>query len=157
MVMLVSIVMGGAVGFGMSYLMFNTKIASMEIDLLVLLVIFSGKVFHVERHSKIPRIIHAETLSDLRGSEVSLSSKLSFLKRYGIKHSLKMIDRKLRNNIAHLNFDITKEGVVHAPHDSKKQIDIFKKINESIRFYMIVFTVLTLGKLGRILERKVSE
>ena len=104
------------------YLGFVESVASTFIDLLVLLVIFSGKDFHVERHRKIPRIIHAETLSDLRGSEVSLSSKLSFLKRYGIKHSLKMIDRNLRNNIAHLDFEITKDGAVHAPNNSKKQI-----------------------------------
>ena len=55
----------------------------------------------------------------------------------------KLIDKDLRNSIAHLNFKINDDGTVSARSqgEKKKEIDIYQKINEFNRKYMMLFII----------------
>jgi len=122
------------------YLGLIESIGSTYVDLLLLLLISCGKDFHVERYHEAPRIIHATCLDDLKGSEVSLYSKLRFLERNGLKKTIKPIDRELRNDIAHLNFNVDKSGKISTIH--KKHVDINKKLNDFNKWSTILTIIL---------------
>ena len=72
------------------------------VDIVVMLVIANGRDFHIECEYRTPRVRHVEGISDLR--KVSLTTKLNFLRDNGIRTLPSMIDSKLRNDVAHLNF-----------------------------------------------------
>jgi len=72
------------------------------VDIIVMVVIANGRDFHIECEYSTPRVRHVQDISDLR--RVPLTTKLNFLRDNGIKMLPSMIDSKLRNDIAHLNF-----------------------------------------------------
>jgi len=72
------------------------------VDIVVMLVIANGRDFHIDCEYRTPRVRHVEKISDLY--KVSLATKLNFLRDNGIKILPSMVDSKLRNDIAHLNF-----------------------------------------------------
>lgn len=121
------------------YLANVESFGSSIIDILVLLLVANGYEFHVEQEHKVPRIIHANTLKDLRNA--SLGAKISFLKRCKLNESAKLVDRKLRNSIAHLTFEIDDKGVTKIPKDGKMtEININNKIDAFFkRLFMIAY------------------
>lgn len=120
------------------YLGLVESLGSVFVDLILLMLIAYGKAFHIERIYDFPRIIHAETLDDLH--KTNLATKLSFLEECGLKKTSELINRDLRNDIAHLNFDISEDGVITL---DKRVIDIDKKIDEIRKMIMIIHYLLT--------------
>lgn len=108
------------------------------VDLLILLLVANGYDFHVEQRHAVPRIIHATSLKDLR--DAFLGPKIQFLKKCKLEKTAKVIDVDLRNSIAHLDFEINEKGKVSAKSygKKKKEIDIFQRINEFIRKWIMI-------------------
>lgn len=112
-------------------------------DLIVLLLIANGYDFHVERLHKFPRIVHAEGFDDL--AHATLRAKLDFLERNGMKRTASLIDRQLRNDIAHLDFEIDEEGKIKTRHC--KDLNIYEKIRMFTKKPMVIMLILTEAKL----------
>ena len=112
------------------YLGLVESLGGQFVDLSILLLVANGYDFHVEREHDVPRIIHATTLRDLRNA--SLGVKAKFLERCNLKETTSLIDKDLRNSIAHLNFKINEDGTVSARSqgEQKAAINIYQKINE---------------------------
>ncbi|MBN1245244.1 hypothetical protein JXA31_06590 [Candidatus Bathyarchaeota archaeon] len=92
------------------YLGMVESLGNLVLDLLVLLLVANGKDFHVESiHA--PRIRHLYSLDDLQKTYVPLKMKIDFLDYYGIKTYPKIIDSKLRNDIAHFKFRVDKNKI----------------------------------------------
>jgi hypothetical protein len=69
-----------------------------------------------------------------------ISDAFEILERCGLKKAAKVIDVDLRNSIAHLDFEINEKGKVSAKSQGKrkKEINIYQKINEFIRKWMMI-------------------
>ena len=105
------------------------------VDMLVLLLIANGHQLHVERLHGWPRILHVSSFKELR--HANLASKLGFLEINGMKNVVRLIDRDLRNDIAHLNFSIDDKGKIDTPH--KKDLDIDKELSK-LKVYVLYIT-----------------
>lgn len=125
------------------YLGLVESIGALHIDLLILLLVANGKHFHVEREHDVPRIVHATYLKDLRRAH--LGSKIEFLKRNNLAKTSQMVDVDLRNSIAHLDLKIDAKGKVSAKSRGKRkrEIDIFQRLNEFSRKFMMISLILT--------------
>lgn len=108
------------------------------VDMLVLMLVATGHDFHVERIHKEPRIVHATSFDDLKNA--TLASKLAFLRRNGLTECAKLIDRKLRNDIAHLSFEIDSQGKIKTKHC--KELDIENRIFTFIRHFQIIIQII---------------
>jgi hypothetical protein len=82
------------------------------VDLLVMLLIANGKDFHIESLHSSPRIKHVNSMNDLEKEKVPLTTKLNFLRDNGIDTFSSIIDSRLRNDIAHLNFKINENTII---------------------------------------------
>ncbi len=90
------------------------------VDLLVMLLISNGVDFHIESMYSNPRIRHVNSIVDLKKERVPLTTKLFFLRDNGIKAFSSILDSQLRNDIAHLNFELNEDKIVirgKAPKD----------------------------------------
>jgi len=94
------------------YLGFVESLGNCYVDILVMLLITSGRDFHIESRFSTPRIKHVISIDDLEKEKVPLAIKLNFLGDNGIKSFSKVIDSKLRNDIAHFNFEIVQDKVL---------------------------------------------
>jgi len=123
------------------YLGLVESIGAQLVDLLVLLLVTNGHEFHVERIHEVPRIVHAISLKDLRNAFLGI--KVRFLERCGLKKTAKIVDVDLRNSIAHLNFEVNRNGRISARSqgEDKKEINIHQKINEFNRRFMMLFLI----------------
>jgi hypothetical protein len=92
------------------YLGMVESIGNWTSNILIMLLVASGKDFHIES-IQAPRIKHVYSLHDLEKAYVPLTIKLNFLRDYGIKTYPSIIDSKLRNDIAHFNFKMEKNKV----------------------------------------------
>lgn len=75
-------------------------------DFVILHLIANGHDFHIECAHKTPRIKHVIYLKDLEEERVPLATKLNFIGDCGITIFKSIFDTKLRNDIAHMNFEI---------------------------------------------------
>jgi len=121
------------------YLGLVESIGNTIVDMLVLLLIADGQPFHVERSLELPRIIHAKSFSDINPPNSTLAQKLSFLKQNGLRTTSKFIDRKLRNDIAHLNFDVNKQGKISTRN--YKKLDIDERLNRFSKMFMAFLSI----------------
>ena len=80
-------------------------------DILVMLLIANEKDFHIECLHTVPRIKHAVSIKDLEKERVPLTMKLNFLRDNGLAEFASVVDSKLRNAIAHLDFEIRKDEI----------------------------------------------
>lgn len=88
-------------------------------------------------------MVHAEDLEDLNPLNVSLGAKLNFLSRNRIRTS-EFIDRKLRNDIAHLRFRVDDEGKIFVKRRGKlKEVNIYEKINKLKGYFMTINYILS--------------
>jgi hypothetical protein len=94
-----------------AYLGLVESLGNAFIDLLVMLVVANGIDFHIESMYETPRTRHAYSIQDLEENRVPLGTKLNFLKDNGITEIAKSIDSSLRNDIAHLKFDVKGDEV----------------------------------------------
>ncbi|MBY9002152.1 MAG: hypothetical protein KGD64_14625, partial [Candidatus Heimdallarchaeota archaeon] len=92
------------------YLGIVESIGNWTTNILILLLVASGKDFHIES-TQTPRIRHVCSLDDLEKAYVPLTIKLNFLRYHDVKSYPSIIDSKLRNDIAHFNFKIEKNKV----------------------------------------------
>jgi hypothetical protein len=95
-------------------------------DFVILLLIVNGHDFHIECAYRTPRIKHVVYLKELEEERVPLATKLNFIEDCGITIFRSIINTKLRNDIAHMNFEI-KDNIVYIR--GKPAIDM---INSSI-------------------------
>ena len=107
---------------------------------LILLLIASGRTLHIEREHGTPRVIHASTLDHLQSTGVTLATKLKFLEENGLSAIARLIDRDLRNDIAHLNFEIEDNGKIRTNHSGN--VDIDQKIEKFNRIFRVVMTMM---------------
>jgi hypothetical protein len=89
-----------------TYLGLVESLATYYVDILVILVVASGRDFHIESMNDTPRINHAMSIEDLEESYTPLKTKLNFLKNNGLKLFVSTIDSNLRNDIAHFKIRI---------------------------------------------------
>lgn len=81
------------------------------VDIIVMLLVASGRDFHIESRYGTPRIKHVASIEDLERERVPLTSKLNFLRDNGVTELSSIVDSKLRNRVAHLRFDVRKDTV----------------------------------------------
>ena len=112
------------------YLGLVESLGTTFIDMALMLLIANGK----EMHKRGPYINHVISLKELR--KLDLAYKLHFLKRHGLPLFLKIVNRKLRNDIAHLKFKIDGEGVIRASKGSLVDID---EVIE--KFWKVIFDI----------------
>jgi len=92
-----------------SYLaLFETSVTNI-LDLMVMILILNGHDFYVQPHGKYAR--YAKDLDDLDNS--GIEDKLYFLRIHGFSMIADNINNKLRNKIAHMDFDIEGKGIIH--------------------------------------------
>lgn len=124
--------------------------------MVVLLLIANGHAFHVERSFELPRIIHAKTFSDIGPPNSTLAEKLCFLENKGLKTTSRFIDRKLRNDIAHLNFDVNKRGEIVTKNCGKLNMD--ERLNRFSKMFVIIISVLQesgfMDFLNRVMKKR---
>jgi len=94
-----------------AYLGLVESLGNIFVDLLVMLIVANGIDFHIESMYETPRIRHANSIEDLERNRVSLRTKLNFLRDNGITEFAKYVDSELRNDIAHLNFDVKEDQI----------------------------------------------
>jgi hypothetical protein len=112
------------------YLGFVESIGNAIVDIVVMLVVANGKDFHIECGQRMPRVKHADSISDLIRERVPLATKLNFLRDNGIVEIPSIIDSKLRNDIAHLNLKIDDEDVYIRGKPAKQAILLgLRKLN----------------------------
>jgi hypothetical protein len=81
-------------------------------DFVIVHLIANGHDFHVECAYRTPRIKHVAYLKELEEERVPLTTKLNFIEDCGITIFRSIINTRLRNDIAHMNFEI-KENTVY--------------------------------------------
>jgi len=87
------------------------------LDMVLLLLIGYGhEVYTRGRHAK-----HVTSFKEL--TEIDLAFKLDFLKDNRINIAQKIVNRRLRNNIAHLKFRILENGDIRARNNRMIHID----------------------------------
>ena len=119
------------------YLGYVESIGVSTMNMLVLLLIANGRDLHVERVHEIPRIVHAIDFDDIK--HISLYEKIEFLKRNELTECSSLIDRKLRNAIAHLKFKMDDKGNISIRSKRKwRNVGMFERINTFVRRYMMI-------------------
>jgi len=88
------------------------------IDMALILLIANGRELHI-RHGG--GIRHVSTLKELR--KLDLFYKLEFLKANKLEFVGDLVNRKLRNEIAHLNFQIEENGDIVDSNGQQINID----------------------------------
>ncbi len=89
-----------------TYLGLVESLANYYVDILVMLVVASGRDFHIESMRDTPRINHVMCIEDLEKSYTPLKTKLNFLSNNGLKLFVATIDSSLRNDIAHFKIHL---------------------------------------------------
>ena len=99
------------------YLGLVESLGTTFIDMALMLLIANGK----EMHTRGPYTNHVMSIKELR--KLGLAYKLHFLKRHGLPLFLNIVNRQLRNDIAHLKFKIDDKGVIRDSNGSLVDID----------------------------------
>jgi hypothetical protein len=122
------------------YLALVESIGVSILDILVLLLVANDHDFHVERAHDLPHIVHATDFRDL--DNCNLADKIAYLERNGLKKTSSFINRKLRNDIAHIDFHISKEGKTSTKSYSRG-VNTNQEINMFNRVFMMITLVLS--------------
>lgn len=124
---------------GFLYLaLFETSVTNI-LDLLVIVLVLNGHDFYVQPFGEYPR--YAKDLDDLDNSGVA--DKLYFLKIHGFSMITDNINNKLRNKIAHMDFDTEGKGIIHVGIEEYNLQDEIVKL-ESI----LLLSAQVLGSAG---------
>jgi len=97
------------------------SVGNTVVDILVMLLVANGIDFHIECQHETPHIKHATSIRDLEEERVPLTTKLNFLRDNGISEVAKIMDSQLRNDIAHLNFQV-KENRTYIRNKSAAEV-----------------------------------
>jgi hypothetical protein len=83
----------------------------------------------VENHHDLYDPLRGEFVSSSEQMEkIDLSVKLKFLRKHGFGLFVDSVDRKLRNDIAHLNFRVTDDGKIVDKRSGNELTDLEKKM-----------------------------
>lgn len=115
----------------MTHLLQVELIGNAFVDQTILLLIGGGSDLHLEPDYAHRYVRHATSLEDLESPSLSLSVKLDFLQCNGLTFFSKWIDRKLRNKIAHLDFEIDEKGNFQI---GKKRVDLTQKLKTFVQY-----------------------
>jgi len=99
------------------YLGLTESLGVTLIDIALMLLIANGN----EMHTHGPFIKHVTTHKELR--KLDLAYKLDFLKKHKLEFFAKLINRELRNEIAHLKFKIDENGKIKDSKNNTVLID----------------------------------
>lgn len=137
------------------YLAAVETIASIYVDLAILILIAKGHDLHLGPDRKHNYVRHAASLEDLESPTLSLSMKLDFLDLNGFPFFSKWIDRDLRNKIAHLDFDFDQHGNLLLTNGETKMIKLVEKMVSFTEYHNVVAAVFAeewrkLGKEKRV-------
>jgi hypothetical protein len=134
----------------MMYLNDVEAVSDIFVNLTILLSVGKGFDLHLEADSVHHYTRHARTLDDVESPYLSLSTKLDFLKSCGLFFFSKWIDRDLRNRIAHLDFEIDKNGDFLIIKQSKrKKVDLLQK-QETVKEYLYAASLVLFEQFERI-------
>jgi len=88
------------------------SIGNAVVDMLVMLLVANEIDFHIECRHATPRIKHVDSIRDLEKERIPLTTKLNFLRDNGICEVAEIMDSQLRNDIAHLNFQVKENEIL---------------------------------------------
>ena len=88
------------------------------IDITLLLLIANGKDMHFRKGGG---VMHVSRLKDVH--KLNLSHKLEFLDAHKLGFVSKIVNRNLRNMIAHLGFTITEDGTIRGSDNKEINVD----------------------------------
>lgn len=134
----------------LSYLGLVESLGVTLLDMALVLLIANKEEMHIRRG---PGIMHVSTMKELR--KLELAYKLHFLEKHKLGYFAKLIDRNLRNDIAHLKLEIEEDGTIRG--SGGNVIDIDEVISN---FWARVGTIISfLDDVGfkNWLEKKVTE
>jgi len=116
--------------YALTYLLETEIMGTALIDRVLLLLIGKGTDFHLEPDYNHRYTRHAKTLEDLQAPYLSLAIKQDFLEANDITLFSKMIDRNLRNKIAHVDYTIENNCFYCKNREGKKaKVDLSEKIH----------------------------
>jgi hypothetical protein len=104
-----------------SYLGLSEDLGVTLIDITLLLLIANGRELHFRKGGG---MMHVSRFKDLH--RLNLSYKLEFLDTHKLGFVSKIVNKNLRNMIAHLGFTITEDGTIR--DSDNKEIDIDAEI-----------------------------
>lgn len=119
-----------------TYLLETEIFGTAYVDRVLLLLIGKGIDFHLEPDYEHRYTRHAKTLEDLQAPYLSLAIKQDFLAANGITFFSKMIDRNLRNKIAHMDYTIENDCFYFKNREGKKvKVNFSDKIRILTEYY----------------------
>lgn len=119
-----------------TYLLETEIIGTAYVDRVLLLLIGKGVDFHLEPDYEHRYTRHAKTLEDLQAPYLSLAVKQDFLEANRINLFSNMINRTLRNKIAHMDFTIENDCFYYKNRKGKKEkVDFSEKLRLLDEYY----------------------
>ena len=118
----------------LAYLGLVESLGASLVDAVLILFISNGK----DVHTRGPMTRHVTKVKELE--KIDLSYKLNFLKNEGLELFNKLINRDVRNTIAHLNFTVQNDGEIRKSDNSPIHIDeVISSFWESVDVLKLVF------------------
>jgi len=103
-------------------------------DMALMLLIFNGK----EMHTRGPYTKHVTSLAELQ--KIDLAYKQEFLKSHELHLFTELVNRNLRNEIAHLKFRIQEDGTIESSEGSEVDIDnVIQRFWETVQDFISIF------------------
>jgi len=118
-----------------AYLGLVESLGATLIDMTLMLLIANGIEMHIRKEGG---IMHVSNLKDLR--RLNLVYKLGFLDENKLKFVSGIVDRQLRNDIAHLKFRVEESGEVKGSNEKTVNVDeilieFWKKVGQIISIF----------------------
>lgn len=118
-----------------AYLGLVESLGATLIDMTLMLLIANGIEMHIRKEGG---IMHVSNLKDLR--RLNLGYKLGFLDENELKFVSAVVNRQLRNDIAHLKFRVEESGEVKGSNEQTVNVDenlteFWKKVGQVISIF----------------------
>jgi hypothetical protein len=121
--------------YAITYLLETELMGTACIDRVLLLLIGKEVDIHLEPDIQHRYTRHAKCLEDLQTPSLSLANKQDFLATNDITLFSKMIDRHLRNSIAHSTYTIENNQFYYRSGSKKKQANLSDKLHILTEYY----------------------
>jgi hypothetical protein len=118
---------------GVAYMFWVEVSTNLLADIMIVMLSAKGQPLHIEPDDRYRFVRHATSIEDLDSPSVNLAMKLGFLETCELSCFEKYVDRKLRNKIAHMDFETDDKGnfFIYEKKNGevrKKQVDIQQKL-----------------------------
>lgn len=135
-----------------SYLFQVETVGNLICDILIILLSAKGSFFHIEPDNEIFFIRHAVSIEDLETPSVTLGKKLNFLKRNKLDCVGKNVKHRLRDKIAHIDYEIDDNGdFFKGTKTGKKLVDI-----RTEWFRILYFTTFVIKHIDQAVEEQLN-